>query len=168
MSLWVLSSRQLNQYSTMIKRITLLLLLGLCCFHLSAQSNKTTYLFSYFKGNGEDGLHLAWSADGLKWESLKNDQSFFTTRRGHLQTDARPMYHPRARWFVSHGLDEWLDGTGHWLRVFPRPHYLDGTTVPQSDGPRTNDQKHLGTRTVLRQSQQTIHYLLGKHHSWAF
>ena len=60
----------------MIKRITLLLLLGLCCCHLSAQSNKTTYLFSYFKGNGEDGLHLAWSADGLKWESLKNDQSF--------------------------------------------------------------------------------------------
>ena len=25
------------------------------------------YLFSYFKGNGEDGLHLAWSADGLTW-----------------------------------------------------------------------------------------------------
>ena len=60
----------------MIEKITLLLLLGWCCCHLSAQSNKTTYLFSYFKGNGEDGLHLAWSADGLKWESLKNDQSF--------------------------------------------------------------------------------------------
>jgi hypothetical protein len=60
----------------MIQKITLLLLLGLCCWNLSAQSNKTTYLFSYFKGNGEDGLHLAWSADGLKWESLKNDQSF--------------------------------------------------------------------------------------------
>lgn len=64
------------KYSTMIQKITLLLLLGWCCCHLSAQSNKTTYLFSYFKGNGEDGLHLAWSADGLKWESLKNDQSF--------------------------------------------------------------------------------------------
>ena len=24
------------------------------------------HLFSYFIDNGEDGLHLAWSADGLK------------------------------------------------------------------------------------------------------
>lgn len=30
------------------------------------------YLFSYFKGNG-DGLHLAYSKDGMKWESLFND-----------------------------------------------------------------------------------------------
>jgi hypothetical protein len=37
-----------------------------------------SYLFSYFTGNGEDGLHLAWSADGLKWESLKSGKSFLT------------------------------------------------------------------------------------------
>lgn len=24
------------------------------------------WVFSYFKGNGEDGLHLAWSEDGLR------------------------------------------------------------------------------------------------------
>ena len=30
------------------------------------------YLFSYFKGNG-DGLHLAYSKDGMKWEALFND-----------------------------------------------------------------------------------------------
>lgn len=30
------------------------------------------YLFSYFNGNG-DGLHLAYSTDGLKWEALRND-----------------------------------------------------------------------------------------------
>ena len=30
------------------------------------------YLFSYFKGNG-DGLHLAYSKDGMKWETLFND-----------------------------------------------------------------------------------------------
>jgi hypothetical protein len=34
------------------------------------------YLFSYFKGNGEDGLHMAWSRDGLHWKSLKGDSSF--------------------------------------------------------------------------------------------
>lgn len=33
-----------------------------------------TFLFSYFKNNGEDGLHLAWSQDGLKWESVNSDQ----------------------------------------------------------------------------------------------
>ena len=32
------------------------------------------YVFSYFKGNGEDGLHLAYSRDGLKWDSLNGDQ----------------------------------------------------------------------------------------------
>lgn len=34
------------------------------------------YLFSYFKGNGEDGLHLAYSKDGLTWTAINNDKSF--------------------------------------------------------------------------------------------
>lgn len=34
------------------------------------------YIFSYFKGNGEDGLHLAYSRDGLNFTSLNNDKSF--------------------------------------------------------------------------------------------
>ncbi len=29
------------------------------------------YLFTYFTKNGEDGLHLAWSEDGYKWQSLR-------------------------------------------------------------------------------------------------
>lgn len=41
-------------------------------------TEKSVYLFSYFKGNGEDGLHLAYSEDGYKWLSLKNDASFLT------------------------------------------------------------------------------------------
>ena len=40
------------------------------------------YLFSYFKGNGEDGLHMAYSYDGLKWLALKDDQSFLTPEIG--------------------------------------------------------------------------------------
>ncbi|MEN3323243.1 prolyl oligopeptidase family serine peptidase [Mariniflexile soesokkakense] len=43
---------------------------------------KEVYMFSYFKGNGEDGLHLAFSEDGYKWESLKNDTSFLTPEVG--------------------------------------------------------------------------------------
>lgn len=44
-------------------------------------SAKTVYLFSYFKGNG-DGLHLAYSKDGLKWEALKNDAIFLRPEIG--------------------------------------------------------------------------------------
>lgn len=40
------------------------------------------YLFSYFIGNGEDGLHLAWSPDGLKWTALKGGKSFLTPEVG--------------------------------------------------------------------------------------
>lgn len=35
----------------------------------------TVYMFSYFKGNGGDGLHLAYSFDGYNWKALNNDKS---------------------------------------------------------------------------------------------
>ncbi|TVZ16571.1 prolyl oligopeptidase family serine peptidase [Maribacter sp. MAR_2009_72] len=40
------------------------------------------YLFSYFVGNGEDGLHFAYSEDGYKWESLRNGASYLTPEVG--------------------------------------------------------------------------------------
>lgn len=40
------------------------------------------YVFTYFKGNGEDGLHLAYSEDGYKWNTLKKDASFLTPEVG--------------------------------------------------------------------------------------
>ena len=43
------------------------------------------YLFSYFKGNGEDGLHLAHSTDGLNWKSLRGDSSFLVPTVGKDQ-----------------------------------------------------------------------------------
>ncbi|KYP16357.1 glycoside hydrolase family 43 protein [Flavihumibacter sp. CACIAM 22H1] len=45
---------------------------------LLAQATDSVLLFSYFKGNGEDGLHFAYSKDGLSWTALRNDQSFLT------------------------------------------------------------------------------------------
>lgn len=42
----------------------------------------TGYLFTYFTKNGEDGLHLAWSADGYRWEKLNNGDSYITPRVG--------------------------------------------------------------------------------------
>jgi hypothetical protein len=41
-----------------------------------AQTGDTVFMFSYFKNNGQDGLHLAYSYDGYKFTSLKNDSSF--------------------------------------------------------------------------------------------
>ena len=34
------------------------------------------YMFSYFKDNGQDGLHLAYSRAGYEWTALHNDSSF--------------------------------------------------------------------------------------------
>jgi len=48
---------------------------------VSAQTGKV-YLFSYFTGNGEDGLHLAYSRDGLTFTALNNGKSFLTPSVG--------------------------------------------------------------------------------------
>lgn len=47
------------------------------------------YVFSYFKGNGEDGLHLAYSTDGLTWRALNGDSAVFkpTVGREKLTRD---------------------------------------------------------------------------------
>ncbi len=50
--------------------LTFLIILSVCCVAQNA------YLFSYFKNNGRDGLHLAYSYDGLNFTALKNDSSF--------------------------------------------------------------------------------------------
>ncbi|MEN5194000.1 glycoside hydrolase family 43 protein [Sphingobacterium faecium] len=51
--------------------IPILLFLGFC-----AKGQSSVYLFSYFIDNGADGLHLAYSFDGLKWEQLNQGKSF--------------------------------------------------------------------------------------------
>ncbi|HSB93005.1 MAG TPA: glycoside hydrolase family 43 protein, partial [Flavitalea sp.] len=56
-----------------MKYLLLLSFTLFCSSLLHAQ--QAVYLFSYFKGNGEDGLHLAYSRDGLQWTSLHNDSS---------------------------------------------------------------------------------------------
>jgi len=37
---------------------------------------KGAYVFCYFKANGQDGLHLAYSTDGYNWKALNGDSSF--------------------------------------------------------------------------------------------
>ena len=47
------------------------------------------YLFTSFRGNGEDGLHLATSQDGYHWRALNQDRSFLrpSVGKGKLMRD---------------------------------------------------------------------------------
>ena len=47
-------------------------------YQIEAIAKPKNYVFSYFKGNSRDGLHLAGSRDGLRWKAFKNDESFLT------------------------------------------------------------------------------------------
>ena len=44
----------------------------------SAAPEPQAYLFSYFTGNGEDGVHLAYSRDGISWAALNGGKSVIT------------------------------------------------------------------------------------------
>lgn len=48
----------------------------------SAASHGSRFLFSYFRGNGEDGLHLASSRNGYHWSTLNHDRSLLTPQVG--------------------------------------------------------------------------------------
>lgn len=52
-------------------------------------NDNIVYAFSYFKNNGENGLHLAYSYDGYTWTALKNDSSFLkpTVAKDKLMRD---------------------------------------------------------------------------------
>lgn len=45
-------------------------------FCSTAEADDSVYVFSYFKINGKDGLHLAYSHNGFTWMALNNDKSF--------------------------------------------------------------------------------------------
>ncbi|NJB86454.1 hypothetical protein GGR26_002222 [Lewinella marina] len=51
---------------------------------LAAQTD-SVFLFSYFQGNGEDGLHLAYSEDGMAWTPLNGNASVLTPYVGEDQ-----------------------------------------------------------------------------------
>ena len=59
-----------------MKRIPILLLLGLIFQLQVSHAQDSVYMFSYFVGNGEDGLHLAYSEDALTWSEIKEGKSY--------------------------------------------------------------------------------------------
>ena len=46
-------------------------------------ANAKNYLFTSFRGNGEDGLHLALSTDGLRWSAVGADRAFLKPEVGN-------------------------------------------------------------------------------------
>lgn len=68
--------KQTNAFGTLLLLILSISLLTTQCSSPPQEEEEEVYLFSYFIGNGEDGLHLTWSEDGLKWEALNNVQSY--------------------------------------------------------------------------------------------
>ena len=79
-------------------------------------ASDTAYLFTYFTHNGEDGLHLAWSADGLKWESLNNARSCLTPKIGSkekLMRDPCVVRGPDGTYHMVWTSGWWEKGIGY-------------------------------------------------------
>jgi beta-xylosidase len=72
----------------MSKNVLLSMILVSSVFCTAGASEKAdvkigeNYIFTSFRGNGEDGLHLTYSHDGLKWAALNDDKSFLEPQVG--------------------------------------------------------------------------------------
>jgi len=92
-----------------IKNITLFILSFLLVASGQLYAQEQIFMFSYFKGNGEDGLHLAYSRDGKKWKALNQDQSVLQPQVGEdkLMRDPCIIQGPDGKfhmvWTVSWG-----------------------------------------------------------------
>jgi hypothetical protein len=62
------------------RRLAAGLMLAMASF---ASRAADAYVFAYFTGNGEDGLHFAGSADGYKWDKLGGGRSFLAPKVGN-------------------------------------------------------------------------------------
>lgn len=93
--------------------ISLLLPLGLTGALCAAD---TAYLFTYFTRNGQDGLHLAWSEDGYKWEALGGGRSFLAPQIGakeKLMRDPCVLQGPDGTYHMVWTSGWWERGIGY-------------------------------------------------------
>lgn len=89
-------------------KIKLLFLLIAMPFITMAQ--KDAYLFSYFTKNGEDGLHFAYSTDGLTWQALKEGKSFLQPAIGKDKLMRDPcIYQDKSGTFHMVWTSGWWD-----------------------------------------------------------
>jgi beta-xylosidase len=87
----------------------LALVLILACFQLRAGDY---FLFTSFRGNGEDGLHLAISTNGYVWTALRGDRSFLKPEiGGKLMRDPCLAQGPDGTFHMV-WTSGWTTGTG--------------------------------------------------------
>ncbi len=73
----------ISKYQDMINKFFVLLFITVGILVSCNKPEDKAYLFTYFMGNGEDGLHLAYSYDGLKWDSLFTGESVLNPMIGN-------------------------------------------------------------------------------------
>jgi hypothetical protein len=92
---------------------------ALGCAPLGAAQGSGAFLFSYFTGNGEDGLHFARSRDGLAWEAVAGGRSFLSPAVGsRLMRDPSLVQGPDGTFHLV-----WT--TGWWDRCIGVAHSRD-------------------------------------------
>jgi hypothetical protein len=71
------------------------------------------YLFSYFTGNGESGLHLAHSTDGLTWSAVNEGRPFLAPEVGsRLMRDPSIVRGPDGTFHMVWTTGWWDSGIG--------------------------------------------------------
>jgi hypothetical protein len=88
----------------------------LCAAALARAAGPDAYLFTYFTGNGEDGLHLAWSRDGYNWSALNGGRSVLAPAVGtkeRLVRDPCVVIGPDGLFHVVWTCGWWDRGIGY-------------------------------------------------------
>lgn len=75
----------------------------------------TVHLFTYFTGNGADGLHLAWSEDGYTWQALNGGRSVLAPAVGkdRLMRDPHAVLGPDGTYHLVWTTGWWDRQIGH-------------------------------------------------------
>ncbi len=100
-----------QKLTSMIVALATLFTLG--CQTANEPVDDSAYVFSSFRGNGEGGLHLAYSHDGLNWTALKDDTSFLEPTVGQgLMRDPCIIQGPDGRYHMVWTTGWWDQGLG--------------------------------------------------------
>src|SRR6187549_1484316 len=71
------------------------------------------FLFSYFTGNGEDGLHFARSEDGARWSRVADGKAFLAPTVGtKLMRDPSVVRGPDGQFHMVWTTGWWDQGFG--------------------------------------------------------